>query len=82
MALEAWRESAHRQLIQALALSGQRNAALAQYENCRTTLAQELGLSQRGDDATARGRDCGADTFSDSLPVPPPSPIPQLYPTG
>ena len=44
VALEAWRESAHRQLIQALALSGQRSAALAQYENCRTVLAQELGV--------------------------------------
>ncbi len=40
VALEAWRESAHRQLIQALALSGQRSAALAQYEHCRTVLAR------------------------------------------
>lgn len=44
VALEAWRESAHRQLIQALALSGQRSAALAQYENCRAVLARELGV--------------------------------------
>ena len=44
VALEAWRESAHRQLIQALALSGQRNAALTQYENCRAVLARELGV--------------------------------------
>ncbi|HNB52852.1 MAG TPA: BTAD domain-containing putative transcriptional regulator, partial [Anaerolineales bacterium] len=42
--LESWREIAHRQLIQALALSGQRNAALAQYEQCRTILLQELGV--------------------------------------
>lgn len=44
IALEPWREIAHRQLIQALALSGRRNAALAQYEACRATLRQELGV--------------------------------------
>ena len=44
IALESWREAAHRQLIQALALSGQRNAALAQYETCRRLLAEELGV--------------------------------------
>lgn len=44
IALEAWREGAHRQLIQALALSGQRNAALMQYETCRRLLAEELGV--------------------------------------
>lgn len=44
VALESWREVAHRQLIQALSFSGQRNAALAQYEQCRTILLQELGV--------------------------------------
>ena len=38
IALESWREIAHRQLMQALALNGQRNAALAQYETCRAVL--------------------------------------------
>lgn len=42
--LEPWREVAHRQLIRALALSGRRNAALAQYEQCRTVLREELGV--------------------------------------
>lgn len=42
--LESWREIAHRQLIQAFALSGQRNTALAQYEQCRAILLQELGV--------------------------------------
>ena len=42
--LEPWREEAHRQLMAALALSGQRSAALAQYEVCRRTLAEELGV--------------------------------------
>jgi DNA-binding SARP family transcriptional activator/predicted ATPase len=43
LALESWREEAHCQLMRALALSGQRSAALAQYEACRTILAEELG---------------------------------------
>lgn len=40
--LDPWREEAHRQLMQALALDGQRSAALAQYETCRRVLAEEL----------------------------------------
>lgn len=42
--LDPWREAAHRQLMQALALNGQRNTALAQYETCRKLLADELGV--------------------------------------
>lgn len=44
VALESWRELAHRQLMQALALSGQQEAALAQYEQCRQILEKELGV--------------------------------------
>ncbi len=40
--LEPWREEAHRQLIMLLAQSGQRSAALAQYELCRQALSSEL----------------------------------------
>ena len=43
LALEPWREEAHRQLMLLLARSGQRSAALAQYEACRRALAEELG---------------------------------------
>ncbi|NIO70637.1 MAG: transcriptional regulator, partial [Anaerolineae bacterium] len=42
--LDPWREKAHRQLMRLLALSGQRGAALAQYETCRRLLAEELGV--------------------------------------
>ena len=42
--LEPWREETHRQMMQLLALSGQRGAALAQYETCRTILAEEFGV--------------------------------------
>ena len=42
--LEPWDEEAYQQLMRALALSGQRSAALAQYETCRRLLLQELGV--------------------------------------
>jgi DNA-binding SARP family transcriptional activator/predicted ATPase len=42
--LDPWREETQRQLMRVLALSGQRTAALAQYEVCRRTLAEELGV--------------------------------------
>ncbi|GEM_PF-4922558 len=42
--IEPYREEAHQQLMRILARSGQRSAALAQYEKCRRILAQELGL--------------------------------------
>jgi DNA-binding SARP family transcriptional activator/predicted ATPase len=42
--LEPWDEAAHGQLMRTLALSGQRGAALAQYETCRRLLAEELGV--------------------------------------
>ena len=38
-------EESHRQLIAALAASGDRSAALRAYEDCRRTLATELGIS-------------------------------------
>jgi len=42
--LEPWREEAYQQLMRLLALSGQRSAALAQYDVCRRILAEELGV--------------------------------------
>jgi DNA-binding SARP family transcriptional activator len=44
LSLEPWREEAHRQLMLALALGGERSAALAQYESCRSALQRELGI--------------------------------------
>jgi WD40 repeat protein/DNA-binding SARP family transcriptional activator len=43
LALEPWREEAHRQMMLALAGGGQRTAALAQYEACCQVLENELG---------------------------------------
>ena len=45
--LEPWREETHRQLMRLLARSGQRSAALAQYEACRQTLANELAVERQ-----------------------------------
>jgi predicted ATPase/DNA-binding SARP family transcriptional activator len=42
--LDPWREEAYCQMMRALALDGQRTAALAQYETCRRVLAEELDL--------------------------------------
>ncbi|MDX9954145.1 MAG: protein kinase [Anaerolineae bacterium] len=42
--LDAWREPAHRQVMRALVLSGQRTAAIAHYEECRRALATGLGV--------------------------------------
>jgi len=44
LAIEPWREDSHRHLMRLLALSGQRNAALLQYELCRRRLADELAV--------------------------------------
>ena len=44
LALDAWHEEAHRQLMRALHGMGLRNDALTQYEACRQILRSELGL--------------------------------------
>ena len=42
--LEPWREDVHRQVMRILAVTGQRNAALTQYEVCLRALEAELGI--------------------------------------
>lgn len=42
--LETWREEAHQQMMRLLVRSGQRSAALQQYELCRRNLADELDV--------------------------------------
>jgi DNA-binding SARP family transcriptional activator len=42
--LDPWREEAHRQMMRALALDGQRSVALAQYDTCKRVLAEELDV--------------------------------------
>jgi predicted ATPase len=45
LALEPWREAAHRQLMHALATTGKRAAALAQYRTCQQVMKQEFDAS-------------------------------------
>jgi DNA-binding SARP family transcriptional activator len=45
VALDPWREGGQRQLMRVLAAMGDRAAAVAQYERCRRTLAEELGVA-------------------------------------
>ncbi len=44
LAIDPWREAAHRQLMLVLARMGERNAAIAQYHTCREILSAELGI--------------------------------------
>jgi WD40 repeat protein/DNA-binding SARP family transcriptional activator len=44
LALEPWDEAAHRQVMRALAFSGQRSLALAHFETCDRLLQAELGI--------------------------------------
>lgn len=44
LSIEPWHEETHQQLMQLLAASGQRSAALAQFDVCRHVLAEELGV--------------------------------------
>ena len=51
--LVPWREEAYRQLMRLLALSGQRSAALAQYERCCRVLKEELGIDDPSPETVA-----------------------------
>jgi DNA-binding SARP family transcriptional activator len=42
--LDPWRENVHRRAMRLLALGGQRDMALAQYETCRRLMRAELGV--------------------------------------
>lgn len=44
LTLDSWREETHRQLMLALARTGQRSAALAQYKRCHRLLREELDV--------------------------------------
>jgi len=65
--LEPYREEAHRQLMAALALEGERPAALAHYEACRRLLAEELGC-EPDDQTQALYAQIRAGTLALSMP--------------
>ncbi len=43
--LDPWREDCHRQVMRLLAMTGQRTAALTQFDYCKTILWEELNVS-------------------------------------
>ncbi len=77
LSLEPWLEAAHRALMQAHYHLGDRNAALAQYEQCQQVLRDELGVAPESE--TRRLRQLildrallvtGAAQIADNLPRP------------
>jgi predicted ATPase len=78
--LDPWREKAQRQLMRLLASSGQRSAALAQYETCRRLLAEELGVEPAAGttqlyQAIKEGRELPPSEERIRAPVPPPAAV-------
>lgn len=67
--LEPWMEEAHRQLMLVLALSGQRIAALTQYETCREMLWEELGVEPAADTTNLYNRILREEILPDSEPL-------------
>lgn len=82
LALEPWNEEAHHRLIWLLAHSGQRSAALQQYERCRQILAEELGVEPSSEtvalyEAIRRDEHEKAPTHRPGLPGLWPAPVAQ-----
>ncbi|HHY55663.1 MAG TPA: AAA family ATPase [Chloroflexi bacterium] len=73
--LEPWRERAHRQLMLLLALQGEREAALHQYEQCRRILATELGVTPTAETETLRQRIADATTDDAEMALVAPQPL-------
>ncbi len=70
LTLEPWREEAHQWAMRALAGSGQRSEALAQYERCRALLAAELGV-EPSEVTTELYRQIRRDALAPALPPTP-----------
>ncbi|RPI11224.1 MAG: hypothetical protein EHM65_07295, partial [Acidobacteriales bacterium] len=84
LALEPYREQAHRQLMAALALGSDRAAALAHYEVCRRLLAQELGCEPEDETQAlyAQIRDGALPRPQPSPAILSASPAPATFPAG
>jgi predicted ATPase/DNA-binding SARP family transcriptional activator len=72
VSMEPWREKAHCQLMRLLALDGQRSAALAQYEICSRTLAEELGVEPTAETRalyeTIHAQEQGSEGVEETIP--------------
>ena len=68
LTFDPWREETHRQLMLLYARSGQRTAALTQYETCRRVLAKELDVEPSAETTALYERIRAAgDTFPNNL---------------
>jgi len=74
-------ESAHRQRMHLLAASGQRSAALAQYERCRQLLAAEFGVAPAAE-TVALYEQIKAGFFEERPAQPVSQPTPTAIPRG
>ncbi|MCA9982804.1 MAG: hypothetical protein KDE59_00870, partial [Anaerolineales bacterium] len=80
VALEPWHEEGQYQLIYLLAVSGQRSAALAQFERCREQLAVELAV-EPAEATLALYEQIQNGALQPWTPAgPPPAPAPLLLP--
>jgi predicted ATPase/DNA-binding SARP family transcriptional activator len=70
LAVEPWREEAHRQAMLLLARLGQTSAALAQYERCRQVLQAELAVDPAQETEKLRTR-IAAIAHQPAHPLPP-----------
>jgi DNA-binding SARP family transcriptional activator len=75
LTLEPADEAAHRQLMRLLALSGQRSAALNQFDQCRSLLHDELGIEPTEETAVLRDQ-IRADALLPATAPPPTPPHP------
>ncbi len=65
LAIEPWRESAHRQLMWMLASRGERSEAVAQYAACQRLLAKELGVEPDAETRRLYAQICGDELNSE-----------------
>lgn len=68
LAMDSWQEEGHRAMMRLLSASGQRNAALAQYDICRRILADELGIEPERATTQLYEQLLEGATFSSELP--------------
>ena len=78
VALEPFKETAHRRLMQAHAAAGDRAEALRAYERCRRLLAEELGVDPSPETEAAYLELLGQEPAPPPAPVPPPPGVASL----
>ncbi len=77
--LDPWREEVHREMMHLLTLTGQRSAALRQYETCRRLLQEEFGIEPMDETTALYKRIAEAETVASLTATPPPQhPTPLL----